>query len=167
MIAGFTILTDRPFRPGDRVRLATGESGDVLEVGIRSTRIRLLDHNLLVVPNADLTNSRIVNCNQPTELGAGSVELRVAFGADLARVERVLCEIAEAEPAVAKEPAPSVSLRRFGDAGPELLLNFSVARFSDATLAEDRIRREIHRRFASEQIVMPPPAREIRIRERA
>ena len=60
MIAGFVLLVDRPFRPGDRVRLATGEIGEVQHIGVRSTRIKLVDGNALTVPNAELANSRVV-----------------------------------------------------------------------------------------------------------
>ncbi|MFI5289764.1 MAG: mechanosensitive ion channel family protein, partial [Polyangia bacterium] len=61
MIAGFVLLVDRPFRVGDRIRLATGEVGEVLDVGVRATRILMADQNILIVPNADLVNNRVVN----------------------------------------------------------------------------------------------------------
>lgn len=60
MIAGFVLLVDRPFRPGDRVKLATGEIGEVRDIGVRSTHIELLDGNRLTVPNAELANTRVV-----------------------------------------------------------------------------------------------------------
>ena len=60
MIAGFVLLIDRPFRPGDRIKLATAEEGEVVEIGVRSTRVRMDDHNLLIVPNAELANSRVI-----------------------------------------------------------------------------------------------------------
>jgi MscS family membrane protein len=60
MIAGFVLLVDRPFRPGDRIKLATGEVGEVRDIGVRSTRIELLDGNTLTVPNAELANTRVV-----------------------------------------------------------------------------------------------------------
>src|SRR6202012_1541153 len=37
MIAGFVLLVDRPFRPGERVRLASSEVGEVVIIGVRST----------------------------------------------------------------------------------------------------------------------------------
>lgn len=59
-IAGITIMFDRPFQVGDRVTFA-GEYGDVLKIGLRSTRINTLDHNIITVPNnkvlTDVTSS--------------------------------------------------------------------------------------------------------------
>jgi len=59
-IAGITIMFDRPFQVGDRVTFA-GEYGDVLTIGLRSTRINTLDHNIITVPNnkvlTDVTSS--------------------------------------------------------------------------------------------------------------
>lgn len=49
-IAGITIIFDRPFQVGDRVLFA-GEYGDVIKIGLRSTRINTLDHNVITVPN--------------------------------------------------------------------------------------------------------------------
>ena len=60
MIAGFVLLVDRPFRPGDRVKLATGEVGEVRDIGVRSTHIELSDGNRLTVPNSELANTRVV-----------------------------------------------------------------------------------------------------------
>ncbi len=61
MLAGFTLLVDQPFHPGDTIQLQSGELGRVLEIGIRSTRIRLDAHRLLIVPNGELANSRVIN----------------------------------------------------------------------------------------------------------
>ena len=59
MISGFSIIIDRPFRPGDRIELASGQIGDVQEIGLRSTRIKTFDHTILVVPNTSLVNASL------------------------------------------------------------------------------------------------------------
>ena len=92
MIAGFVLLVDRPFRPGDRVRLATGEIGEVQLIGVRSTRIRLVDGNQLTVPNAELANSRVVTYHVLTT--HSDVKLTVALGSDVDRVSALLAAVA-------------------------------------------------------------------------
>lgn len=59
-IGSITIFIDRPFTIGDFIEVG-GMSGSVLEVGVRSTRIRASDGALISIPNGDLANKVIVN----------------------------------------------------------------------------------------------------------
>jgi small-conductance mechanosensitive channel len=163
MIAGFTILVDRPFRLGDRVRLATGEVGEIVDVGVRSTRILLLEKNLLVVPNAELTNSRIVNYNQPSPLQAGSVSVCVAYDSNVAEAERIISAAVKAQAQVAESPAPSVVLKQIGDRGLELALTFYALLYTDVAAAEDRIRRAILTQFGAARIRLAPTQIEVNL----
>ena len=164
MIAGFTLLLDRPFRPGDRIRLATGESGDVVDIGIRSTRIRMLDHNLLVVPNAELTNSRIVNLNLPTPRALARVEVRLPMAADVGTAERLMTEAARGIDAIV-EP-PTVLLKRIADGALELTMSCVLAEFADQDKVEDKLRREVVARFGAAKIAMARPQMEVAVTER-
>lgn len=74
IIAGLVLAVDHPFRPGDRIRLPSGDTGEVIETGMRATHIRLADGSLLVVPNAELVSSRLVNQSTETLVRA---EVRV------------------------------------------------------------------------------------------
>ena len=61
IIAGFMIMVDRPFITGDRIKLSTGETVIVHDIGIRRSKFLLNDKAILIVPNMDLSRSRIVN----------------------------------------------------------------------------------------------------------
>ena len=65
MIAGFMIMTDRPFRLGDRILLENGEKGDVYDIGLRSTKILTFDNTLIVVPNQQIINEKVTNLSYP------------------------------------------------------------------------------------------------------
>jgi small-conductance mechanosensitive channel len=60
VIAGVMIMFDRPFQVGDRVQYA-GEYGDIIQIGLRSVRMRTLDDNIVTIPNnkilTDVTSS--------------------------------------------------------------------------------------------------------------
>ena len=90
MFAGFTILLDQPFRVGDRIQLATGETGDVQSIGMRATSIKTGDDTILIVPNSILVKERLVNQSRPTRHLATRVDVGVAFGSDLGKVKEVL-----------------------------------------------------------------------------
>jgi MscS family membrane protein len=63
IFGGITVLTDKPFLVGDRIRI-NGYDGIVLEVGIRSTRIRTLEGPVLVIPNFKFTDSMLENVSE-------------------------------------------------------------------------------------------------------
>lgn len=61
IIAGFLIMIDRPFRVGDELQLPTGEKVKALWIGIRRSKFRAQDGSIIIVPNVDLSKSKIVN----------------------------------------------------------------------------------------------------------
>jgi small-conductance mechanosensitive channel len=161
MIAGFTLLFDRPFRVGDRIQLATGEQGDVMEIGVRSTRICTPSRNLLIVPNAELVNSRVVNFHFPTEAARGEVRVTIGYGSDVERAAQILAELAAAEERVAAEPAPVARVVQLAASGVEIALGFEVKSHSDVAAVEDGLRRALLRRFPVEKIELPFPRTDV------
>jgi MscS family membrane protein len=152
MIAGFTILVDRPFRPGDRIKLATGEAGEVLEIGVRATRIRLPDRNLLIVPNTELANSRVVNFAAPHKISHGEIKLVLAHTADLDAASKALAALAADDKRVLADPPPVVRAAAVTPAGVELVLAVAVEVRGDAAAVEESLRRRALKRFAEEKL---------------
>jgi MscS family membrane protein len=61
IIAGFLIMIDRPFRKGDRIKIPSGEVVKVLNIGARRSSFISDEKSVIVVPNLDLSNSKIIN----------------------------------------------------------------------------------------------------------
>jgi len=61
IIAGFLIMIDRPFRVGDKIKLPSGETVSVLDIGVRRSKFIGEDKAMIIVPNVDLSKSKIVN----------------------------------------------------------------------------------------------------------
>ncbi|WP_051305672.1 mechanosensitive ion channel family protein [Desulfogranum mediterraneum] len=57
------LLLDKPFKVGQRVRVR-GHNGTVEEIGIRSTKIRLLNGHLTAIPNEDVAKADIENIGE-------------------------------------------------------------------------------------------------------
>jgi small-conductance mechanosensitive channel len=147
MIAGFVLLVDRPFRPGDRIKLASGEIGEVRDIGVRSTTIQLLDGNRLVVPNTELANSRVINF--AALISHVEVKVTVAHGNDVDRVTELLAS------AAADERNPSVRLTNLSERGIELTVAFECATPAEAFKAEELVRRRMLGRLTDAKIAMP------------
>ena len=144
MISGFVIMMDRPFRIGDRVKIPSGEEGDVFEIGLRSTKILDFDNNLVIVPNSELLKTRIVNYSFPGPAVRVVVEVNVAYGSDIVAVKKILLRIALAHPDVLKEPPPEVSLMKLAETGLQFKLFCRVATFNKQFPTGEKLRIEIY-----------------------
>jgi len=162
LFAGFTLMLDRPFLPGDRIQLASGELGDVVRIGTRATRIRTLDDTILVVPNSVLVKEKLVNRSQPTASLTTRVEVNVAHGSDLDRVTEELRAAALASALVDSSRLPIVLFLRFAESSLAFLLIFWVLDHTQQGMAVDAVLREIDRRFRAAGIEIPYPTRSIR-----
>lgn len=161
MISGFTLMIDRPFRIGDRIQLTGGQMGDVVDIGLRSTRIQTPDHMLLIIPNSDLCNSTVVNMNFPDVRGKGKVEICVVYGSDVDEVKRVMIEAALEVPEVLREPPPGAFFVTFGDCGLHMSLFFWVEDYTRAFPATDKVNSLLLKRLRERRIQLSYPTRTV------
>ena len=61
IIAGFLIMVDTPFREGDKIKLPSGEIVKSLDIGVRRSKFMAEDGSIIIVPNLNLSKSKIVN----------------------------------------------------------------------------------------------------------
>ena len=163
MIGGFVIMTDRPFRVGDRIKLPSGEIGDVQEIGIRSTRVLDFDNNLIVSPNAELIKGRIVNYSYPSEHIRIFVEVSVAYGTDIDRVRTIILRLAQEHQGVLKSPPPSVALVGFGESSLNLVFNGRTNDYRQKFPIETTLREQIYKAFLDEKIQIAMPQRVVHL----
>ena len=87
---GISIFMDNSYKVGEYIILDSGERGEVVEIGIRSTRIKTRDDVIVTIPNSIIANSKIVNESAPIPRFRIRVPLGVAYGTDLDKVESVV-----------------------------------------------------------------------------
>lgn len=161
MISGFTLMLDRPFRIGDRIQLAGGQVGDVADIGLRSTRIKTLDNQLLIIPNSDLCNTMLVNQAFPDARVKGRIDIGVAYGSDVELVKGLLVATAQEVNGVLADPAPESYFVAFGDSALKMSLFFWVEEYSSLFATTDKINTLILRRFTEGGIEIPFPIRTV------
>ncbi len=165
MISGFSIMIDRPFHLGDRIELATGEIGDVQQIGLRSTRIKTFDNTILVVPNSALVNASLVNYCYPDFKVKVRVKVGIAYGSDIERAKQIMLEATKEVPSILQDPAPSVYFTDFGESSLNLLMIFWVVEYTQMLDAKDRVNSMIHERFAKEGIEIPFPIQTVYLKK--
>ena len=112
---GISILLDKPFTTGNYIILDSGERGEVVDIGLRSTRILTRDEILICIPNSVITNVKIVNESAPAPRFRIRIKIGVAYGSDIEQVESILMELAKKNELAANNPTPRVRFRAFGD----------------------------------------------------
>lgn len=91
--AGLFLTLAGQIRVGDYVKLDSGHEGYVVDFSWRSTRLRMLANNLVLVPNSKLAQAIVVNHHLPSQDLAVLVEVGVDYSSDLRHVERVVIEV--------------------------------------------------------------------------
>ncbi|QQS37265.1 MAG: mechanosensitive ion channel [Ignavibacteriales bacterium] len=163
MISGFIIMLDRPFRIGDRIRFGANQVGEVVEIGVRSTKILDFDNNILIIPNNDIVKSQIVNITYPNIDTRVLVEVGVAYGSDIKKVRRVILDSANKHPLVLQEIPPEVVVLSLGDSSVNLRLAVRTANYLNAFTLQCELREIIYEEFIRENIEIPFPQRVVHV----
>jgi small-conductance mechanosensitive channel len=168
--AGLHLLIEKPIRVGDFVKLETGQEGYVMDIGWRTTRVRMLPNNMVILPNSKLTQSIVTNYYLPEPRMALLIPISVSYAADPDHVERVLVE--EAQRAIEQvqgllaEPAPFVRfIPGFGESSLDFTLICQVREFTDQYLVQHELRKRIFKRFKLEGIEIPFPHRTVHLQD--
>lgn len=162
---GISIFVDKPYKIGDYIVLDKGERGEVVSIGIRSTRIKTRDDVLISIPNSIIANTKIINESAPVPNFRIRVPVSVAYGTDIDKVENILLEIAQRNENVQQTPEPRVRFRAFGESS----LNFELLCWTKEPAIRGRtvheINKVIYNRFNEEDITIPFPHRTVYLRE--
>jgi len=171
LFAGLHILLSRQVKPGDYVRLDSGEEGEVTDINWRNTTIRTLANNLVIVPNSKLAGAIVTNYSLP-EKGMGMViPVSVSYDSDLKKVERVTIgvakEVMREVPGGVPEFEPYIRFHTFGEAGVQFSTILQVREFADQYLVKHEFIRRLHECYKREGIVIPYPARTVYVKEKS
>jgi len=163
--SGVQIMIDRPIRVGQFIKLDSGEQGYVHKIGWRSTWIRMLPNNVVVMPNKVLLNSRVVNYYYPQQDLAVLVQAGVHYDSNLKDVERITVEVAQdvmkTVTGGVPEFTPFIRYHTFNDFSIDFTVIMRAKEFVDNYLIKHEFIKRLHERYAKEDIVIPYPIRAI------
>jgi small-conductance mechanosensitive channel len=156
LFAGIFVAIAADVRIGDYVRLDSGAEGYIADLTWRSTRLRQLAGNLVVVPNAKLAQAIVTNFSRPaSDMGIGvdvtldpTVDLDVAEKTALAVAADVVARVTGGVPTA----EPSVRFQTFTDTGVRMSVGVRVQAFADQFLVKHELVKRLHAAFAREGV---------------
>lgn len=154
LISGLFILWEQPFKVGDMV-LINGTRGAVLSIDLLSVKMRTLDNLFVRVPNQSIIQSQVTNITR-FPIRRMDVNVGVAYKEDVARILRILREIADANPFALDEPEPVIIFQEFGDSSLKFFMGVWFEK-SNFLKLKNSIMQDIKERFDAENIEIPFP----------
>jgi len=172
LIAGILLIIDRPFELGDRIEVWSAPSnsatwGDVIDIGIRATKIRTTDNIVIVIPNNEIMKRDIINYTAITKEIRVRIQIGIAYEADVSKAKQAISDIAYELDWVMKEPPVKVVVKSFGESSVNLEARVWIKdprrRIDTISYITDRVKAV----FQEQGIEIPYPKRDIIIRHEA
>ncbi|MEC7511501.1 MAG: mechanosensitive ion channel family protein [Pseudomonadota bacterium] len=159
--SGIQLVMDKPIRIGDFIELDSGEQGFVEKIGWRSTWVRMLPNNIVIMPNSKLSNSKLINYYYPERELSVPVEVGVHYSSDLEHVENVCLEVAntilEQHEFGVETYQPFVLFHTFDNSSINLTVMLRTREYFNRFFIKSAFIKMLKKRFDEEGIVIPFP----------
>ena len=170
MFSGFVLLFEGSIRVGDVIEFSDGKSSEsivakILKINVRTTQIETRDGNVLIVPNAKLTQEYIENWSHGSTLSRFRIYLTVPYNVNTQLVSDLLIQAAMSHPKVKKSEPVQVRVNNFSENGLSMELIFWADQSWDINQYKSDIRFEIDRLFRHYKIDLPYPQRTVHVFE--
>ena len=171
LIAGILLIIDRPFEIGDRIEVWSAPSGsaswgDVIDIGLRATRIKTTDNIVVIIPNNEIMTRDIVNYTIISSSIRVRVNIGIAYDADMAKAKALIIQAAQSADWILVEPAPKVVVRDFAESSVDLQLRVWIRDARKRMDTISYITDTVKTLFDENGIEIPFPKRDITIVDR-
>ena len=172
LISGILLIIDRPFEVNDRIEVWSAPAGsatwgDVIDIGLRATKIKTTDNIVIIIPNNEIMRRDIINYTIISEKIRVRINIGIAYDADLQKTKNVILQVAQTTEGVADDPPPKVVVRNFGESSVDLQLRVWIhdarKRMDTISYITDKVKEA----FDREGIEIPYPKRDIFITQKS
>ncbi|MCD6516240.1 MAG: mechanosensitive ion channel family protein [Candidatus Aminicenantes bacterium] len=157
ILGGLQLVLDKTFKVGDKVKIESGELGVVLDIGLRSTKLKTYDNEVIYIPNGYLANAKIRNYTVPDLKLRVNVEFGVAYGSDTDKVRSIVLKTLKDMDNVLEKPEPVVQFINMSDFSLDFIARAWVRDYQDAYSMKLQMTDEIYKALNKEGINIPFP----------
>lgn len=163
--SGVQLVVDKSIRVGDYIELDSGEQGFVEKIGWRTTWIKMLPNNTIIIPNSILSQSKLINYYYPEKQLSVPVDVGVHYDSDLEHVERVTLEVAREILVSHKwgidDYDTFVVFHTFADSSINFTVMLRAEEYFNRFFIKSEFIKALHKRYKEEGINIPYPIRAI------
>lgn len=168
MASGFLILLDPPFRVGDDIYIKEIDAwGKVVEIGLRNTHLRTLDHRYVIVPNAQIGKNQIINFTYPESIMRIDTHISLAYGTNVAEARQVIEATVRGIEGVLPDRPIKVYFMEFGDSALQFRVLWWIDNVNDRYMMLDRVNTALATALDAAGIVIPYPVYDLNVNVRA
>jgi len=172
LIAGVLLIIDRPFEIGDRIEVWSAPAGsatwgDVIDIGLRATKIKTTDHIIIIIPNNEIMTRDIVNYTSISTKIRVRINVGVAYDTDIEKAKELIRDVAGQAAWISKEPPPKVVVRNFGESSVDLQLRVWIDNARKRMDTISYITDKVKAAFDKNGIEIPYPKRDITLIRRS
>ncbi len=162
IIGGIVLILDHSFAVGDKVTI-DGDTGIITEVGFRNTKITNYDHEVIVIPNNELTNKKFKNYVLPDPTIRVVVNFGVSYGSDVDKVEEVVMKVLESVEERCIDPGPIVVFDKMDDFSLNYEAKIWIPSYSDQYSMRIRLTKMVYKALVENDISIPFPTHTVHI----
>lgn len=161
-ISGIILLLEKTIEVDNMLEFQDGTTGFVRRMNTRFTLVEMYDGKEVFIPNEEFITTRVINWTYSNSKARVDMEINVAYGSDLRKVQSLILQAAETHPRALKDPAPSCHLTGFGENAVTFKLFFWVKDVTEGRLGpKSDVLFTIHEAFQANNIRIPFPSREV------
>ncbi len=165
LFGGVAIITDKPFKVGDRIRLDEKNDGFIREIGMRSTRMETLDGTMVIVPNSKMASTILENVSNEQ---ARKIKQTISVtydtsNAKLEKAKKIITEIIRKN--VDTKDESLVSFFDFSNSSLDILVIYWIKNFDNILGAKDSVNMEIKKQFEKEKIEFAYPTQVVYVKK--
>ncbi len=163
-ISGFIILVDRPFRMGDRIEIQeVGTWGDVVEIGLRTTRIRTRDNRMVIVPNSIISKNQVINYTFPDPRYRTQTHVGIAYGTDIETARRLIVDTVRQLEGVLPDKPVDALYHEMGDSAMIFRVRWWIESYADTRRMFDRVHTALQHALDEAGIECPFPTQTLNL----
>jgi MscS family membrane protein len=165
IFGGVSIILDKTVKVGDLVYLDVNTRGTILKIGLRSTKIKTFDNEMIIIPNTILAQSKIQNIVQPEPKSRVVVPFSVAYGSNIEKVKKIVFSEIKKIKNISNKPEPIVRFLEMADSSLNFKVYFYVESFEYRINAKDEANTKIYNILNKNKIEIPFPKLDVNIKK--